>query len=91
MKKILRRCALTRELLPRTALFRIVRTPQGAVMLDRDGTALGRGMHLKKDWEVIKAIATPKKKGLWQHLLKCPIADQTQQEICVEMENILSQ
>ena len=55
MKKIpMRNCLITKEKLPKKDLIRIVRTPEGTVIIDEIGKANGRGAYLKKDIEVIK-------------------------------------
>lgn len=54
MKKIpLRTCVITREKLPKQELIRVVRTPEGEVVVDLTGKQNGRGVYLKKDLEVI--------------------------------------
>ncbi len=54
MKKIpLRRCLVTNESFPKEELFRIVRTPNGEVILDTTYKANGRGAYVKKDEEII--------------------------------------
>ncbi len=55
MRKIpMRSCIITREKLPKRELIRIVRTPQGSIIIDETQKANGRGAYLKKDIEVIK-------------------------------------
>ena len=52
MKKIpMRSCVITGEKLPKKELIRIVRTPEGTVIVDESGKANGRGAYLKKDLE----------------------------------------
>ena len=47
MKKIpLRTCVVTKEKLPKRELIRIVRTPEGNVIIDSTGKANGRGAYL---------------------------------------------
>lgn len=54
MKKIpMRSCVITKEKLPKKELIRIVRTPEGNVIVDESGKANGRGAYLKRDIEVI--------------------------------------
>ena len=54
MKKIpLRTCVVTKEKLPKQELIRVVRTPEGEVVVDLIGKQNGRGVYLKKDLEVI--------------------------------------
>lgn len=55
MKKIpMRTCIITKEKLPKKELVRIVRMPDGNVVIDEVGKVNGRGAYLKKDIEVIK-------------------------------------
>ena len=55
MKKIpMRSCIITKEKLPKKELIRVVRTPDGEIVIDEIGKANGRGAYLKKDIEVIK-------------------------------------
>ena len=50
MKKIpMRSCVVTGEKLPKKELIRVVRTPEGDVIVDQTGKANGRGAYLKKD------------------------------------------
>jgi len=39
-------CVACREMRPKKELIRVVRTPEGAVVLDRTGRANGRGAYL---------------------------------------------
>lgn len=53
IKKIpMRSCIVTREKLSKQELIRVVRTPEGNVIVDLSGKANGRGAYLKKDKEV---------------------------------------
>lgn len=55
MKKIpMRTCIITKEKLPKKELIRVVRTPEGEIVIDEIGKVNGRGAYLKKDIEVIK-------------------------------------
>ena len=52
MKKIpMRTCLATGEKLPKKELIRVVRTPEGNVIVDESGKANGRGAYLKKSLE----------------------------------------
>ncbi len=54
MKKIpMRSCVVTHEKLPKKELIRVVRTPEGNVIVDKTSKANGRGAYLKLDLEVI--------------------------------------
>ena len=66
-KKIpLRRCVVTGERLEKKSLIRVVRTPEGNVIVDETGRANGRGAYLKKDKDVI--LKAQKTKILEKHL-----------------------
>lgn len=53
-KKIpMRSCVVTHEKCEKRDLLRIVRTPNGEVVVDITGRANGRGAYLKKDESVI--------------------------------------
>ena len=65
MKKIpLRTCVVTKEKLPKRELIRVVRTPDGEVVIDETGKLNGRGTYLKldKDVKFIDAIRSGKVK-----------------------------
>lgn len=67
MKKIpMRTCVITKEKFPKQELVRVVRTPEGEVIIDLKGKANGRGAYLKKDIDVIKKAK--KNKALERHL-----------------------
>ena len=52
MKKIpMRSCVVTGEKLPKKELIRVVRTPEGNVVVDESGKSNGRGAYLKKSIE----------------------------------------
>lgn len=78
-KKIpLRTCVVSKETLPKQELLRIVRTPEGDVVVDEVGRVNGRGAYLKKDLEVLeKAIKT---KALAKKL-ECEISDSVYENI----------
>ena len=66
-KKIpMRTCVVTNEKYPKKELIRVVRTPEGNIILDETGKANGRGAYLKNDKEVIKKAQ--EKKILERHL-----------------------
>ena len=55
MKKIpMRSCVITGEKLPKKELIRVVRTPEGNVVVDNSGKANGRGAYLKKSVETFE-------------------------------------
>ena len=61
MKKIpMRTCVVTREKLEKKELLRVVRTPEGKVIVDDTLKSNGRGAYLKKDISVIEKAKTSK-------------------------------
>ena len=78
-KKIpLRTCVITKEKLPKKELLRIVRTPEGNVIIDLSGKANGRGAYIKKDVSIINKARLNKQ--LENHL-ECNIPDGIYDEI----------
>ena len=56
----MRTCVITKEKLPKGELIRVVRTPEGNVIVDKTGKANGRGAYLKKDLETIEKAKNSK-------------------------------
>ena len=52
-KLVLRTCVCSKEVCEKKDLFRIVRTPEGNVIVDTKGKANGRGAYLKKDKDIV--------------------------------------
>lgn len=52
-KPVLRTCVVSKEVCEKKDLIRIVRTPEGNVIIDPKGKANGRGAYLKKDKDII--------------------------------------
>lgn len=67
MKKIpSRTCVVTKEKLPKQELIRVVRTPEGEVVIDTTGKMNGRGAYLRRDLTVFEKAK--KSKVLDRHL-----------------------
>lgn len=67
IKKVpLRKCVVTNEQHPKMEMFRVVRTPEGNVVVDLTGKVRGHGAYVCKKKTVI--IASKKKKVLDRHL-----------------------
>ena len=61
MKKIpCRTCVITKKKLPKNELIRVVRTPEGNVVIDESGKLNGRGAYLKLEESVIDKAKTSK-------------------------------
>lgn len=81
-KPIIRMCCYTRNKKPVSNLFRIVKTPSGQVMVEKEEKLLGRGAYLSKDKDV---ILSAKKKSTLNRALKC----QVNEEIYLELLELL--
>lgn len=85
MKKIpMRTCVVTREKFPKMELIRIVRTPDGNVIVDKSGKSNGRGAYLKLDLDVI--AKAKKSKALSRHL-----ETEIPESIYLELEEIIKE
>ena len=78
-KKIpLRSCVVTKEKLPKKDLLRVVRTPEGGVIVDLSGKANGRGAYIKKDLEVLNKA---RKSKILERRLECTIDEDLYKKI----------
>jgi len=79
VKKIpLRKCVVTNEQHPKSEMFRIVRDPDGNVIVDKTGKAKGRGAYLSKNKT---AIAAAKKKKSLDHHLEVAVPDAVYEQL----------
>lgn len=79
MKKIpMRTCVVTGEKLEKRELIRVVRTPEGSVIVDSTGKANGRGAYLKKSSE---AIEKAKKTKILDKRLEVEVPDEIYEEL----------
>ena len=84
VKKIpLRTCVITREKLPKKDLLRIVRTPEGNVLVDETGKMNGRGAYIKKDIQVLEQA---RKKKTLERNLECSIEESVYDDIRKNIE-----
>ena len=78
-KKIpMRSCVISREKLPKNELIRVVRTPEGEVIVDLTGKANGRGDYLKKDKEIFDKA---KKSKALNKILEVEVKDEVFEEL----------
>lgn len=70
-KEPLRMCAVTREMLPKSSLIRLVKTDKG-IKIDNFKKLAGRGVYLTKSSEV---IALAKKRKTLNRAFRCEIDD----------------
>lgn len=83
-KKIpMRTCVVTREKLEKKDLIRVVRTPEGNIIVDETLKANGRGAYLKKDRDVI--LKAQKTKALENHL-ECTIPEDIYEELIEKLK-----
>lgn len=79
----MRSCVITKEKLPKNELLRIVRDPNGMVIVDTTGKINGRGAYIKKDREVLDKA---KKSKILERILEVPLSD----EVYLEIEKIIN-
>lgn len=65
-KNILRTCIVTRKLLSKEEMFRIVKTPNHEIKIDSSYVAQGRGCYLSKDKDII--LKAKSKRMIEKHL-----------------------
>ncbi|MBR2745467.1 MAG: YlxR family protein [Erysipelotrichaceae bacterium] len=79
MRKIpMRKCVITNERFPKNELIRVVRTPEGEIVVDPTGRKNGHGAYLRKDLEV---IAAARKKKTLNRILETEIPDSVYDEL----------
>jgi len=79
MKKIpIRTCVITGEKLPKKELIRVVRTPEGNVIVDLTGKVNGKGAYLKKD---IVTFEKAKKSKILNKKLEVEVPDSIYDEL----------
>lgn len=84
-KKVpVRSCVITKERLPKKELIRVVRTPEGNIIVDTTGKSNGRGAYLKRDLNVIKKAKLSK--ALERHL-ETPIPDAIYDELEIKVNS----
>jgi predicted RNA-binding protein YlxR (DUF448 family) len=74
----MRKCVITNERFPKNELIRVVRTPEGEIVVDPTGRKNGHGAYLRKDLEV---IATARKKKTLNRILETEIPDSVYDEL----------
>ena len=79
MKKIpMRRCLATNESFPKKELLRIVRTPEGEVVVDLSGKLNGKGAYISKSMDALKIA---KSKKLLDRALEVEVKDEIYEQI----------
>ena len=83
-KKILRTCVVSKEVCEKKDLIRVVRTPEGEVLVDPKGKLNGRGAYLKLDKDIIEFAR--KNKAL-DKKLEAKVEDNIYEELLKLLEN----
>ncbi len=74
----MRTCVVSKEKLPKQELVRVVRTPEGKVIIDDTGKANGRGAYVKKNIEIIRKARQTK---ILERTLEVNIGDEIYEEL----------
>ena len=74
----MRSCVISREKLPKGELLRIVKTPEGNVVVDISGKMNGRGAYIKKD---ITVLDKARKSKILDKILEVDIPEEVYEEI----------
>lgn len=83
-KKVpMRTCVVTKEQALKKDLIRVVRTPEGNIILDVTGKANGKGAYLKRDLEVVEKA---KKSKALDRTLAVSVPDDIYEELKKEIE-----
>ena len=78
-KQPMRSCVVTHEKYVKRDLLRVVRTPEGNIIVDDEkGKTSGRGAYLKKDLAVINQAQTNK---ILDRILEVPVPDTIYEEL----------
>ena len=81
-KQPVRRCAGCAEHFPKNELIRVVRTPEGEVVLDTVGKRSGRGIYICRSLECFKKA---RKARRFETSLECPIPDEVYDRLTEEL------
>ncbi len=77
-KNPLRKCLATNEVFPKKDLLRIVRTPEGNVVVDQKGKVNGRGAYISKS---LNALEICKKRKCLDRALEVNVPNEVYDEI----------
>ncbi len=84
-KTPMRMCIGCRTMKPKPELIRVVKTPEGEILLDKTGKKNGRGAYVCSDIECLKKI---RKQRALSHTFSMQINDSVYDELEKEFENI---
>ena len=80
----MRSCIVTKEKLPKVELLRIVKTPEGRIVVDITGKINGHGAYIKRDTQVLEKA---RKSKILERVLECDITDEVYKDIKNIIEN----
>lgn len=84
VKKIpLRKCVVTNEQHPKNEMFRIVRVPEGNIVIDTTGKVRGHGAYLCKDKKV---ILLAQKKKILDRYLETVVPNEIYDELIIQLD-----
>ncbi|MBC7077075.1 MAG: RNase P modulator RnpM [Anaerolineae bacterium] len=81
----MRTCVACRQTQPKRALVRVVRTPEGQIVIDPTGKRAGRGAYLcrrRSCWELAL------KRGSLEHALKTTLSEEERAQLRAHMESM---
>lgn len=84
----LRKCVACQEMMPKKELIRVVRTPEGEVMIDLTGKKSGRGAYLCGKLECFKLAQ--KNKAL-DRALKCQVSPEIYAQLAKDFVSVEEQ
>ena len=82
-KQPLRQCTGCGEMKPKRELVRVVKTPEGNIMLDRSGKANGRGAYICHSAECYKKAVKAKR---LERAFSCAIPQNVSEQIVKELD-----
>lgn len=83
-KQPLRQCTGCGEMKPKKELVRVVKTPEGNIMLDRSGKANGRGAYICHNIDCYKKAVKARR---FEKAFSMPILESVSEQIVKELES----
>lgn len=84
MKKVLRMCVVCREMRDKSDLVRVVKTPDGEILVDDSQKQDGRGAYICKNKECLEKL---NKNKAFNRAFKMPVEDTIYQSLMNLKEN----
>lgn len=83
-KQPLRQCTGCGEMKPKKELVRVVKTPEGNIMIDRSGKANGRGAYICHNIDCYKKAVKARR---FEKAFSMPILESVSEQIVKELES----